>query len=91
MDYVNCQTYTISSCFAVECQINIKLTRYLGVGVIIFLFSIIRHPRLPPIFTVSPKVAENRGKTVYIYIRGKKILKFSLVPRASYVKFLLVL
>ena len=68
MDYVNCQTYTISSCFAVECQINVKLTRYLGVGVIIFLFSIIRHPRLPPIFTVSPKVADNRGKTVYIYM-----------------------
>ena len=65
MDYVNCQTYTISSCFAVECQINVKLTRYLGVGVIIFLFSIIRHPRLPPIFTVSPKVADNRGKTVF--------------------------
>ena len=29
-----------------------------------FLFSIIRHPRLPPIFTVSPKVADNRGKTI---------------------------
>ena len=63
MGYVNCQPYTISSCFAVECQINVKLTRYIGVGVIIF--SIIRHPRLPPIFTVSPKVADNRGKTVY--------------------------
>ena len=69
MGYVNCQTYAISSCFAIECQINVKLTRYLGVGVIFFLFSIIRHPRLPPIFTVSPKVADNRGKTVYIYIR----------------------
>ena len=65
MGYVNCQTYTISSCFAVECQINVNLTRYLGVALYIFLFSIIRHPRLPPIFTVSPKVADNRGKTVY--------------------------
>ena len=55
MGYVNCQTYTISSCFADECQINVKLTRYLGVGVTIFLFSIIRHPRLPPILHCFPK------------------------------------
>ena len=38
MGYVNCQTYTISSCFAVECQIDVKLTRYHGVGVVIFCF-----------------------------------------------------
>ena len=48
--------------FAVECQINVKLTRYIGVGVIIFSINI------PPISTVSPKVADNRGKTVYIHI-----------------------
>ena len=65
MGDVNCQTNTISSCFAVECQINVKLMRYLRVGILIFLFSIIRHPRLPPIVTVSPKMADNRGKTIY--------------------------
>ena len=48
MGYVNCQTYTISSCFAVECQINVKLARYLGVGVIFFVFI---HP--PPSLTTN--------------------------------------
>ena len=57
---------------AVECQFDVKLARCLGVCVTIFLFSIIRHPRLLPIFTISPKVADNRGKTVYTYISGAK-------------------
>ena len=48
MGYVNCQTYTISSCFAVECQINVKLTRYHGVGVVFFVFD---HP--PPSLTAN--------------------------------------
>ena len=47
MGCVNCQTYTISSCFAVECQINVKLRRYLGVGVII----VFDHP--PPSLTAN--------------------------------------
>ena len=49
VSYVNCQTYTISSCFAVECQINVKLTKYLGVGVIIFF--VFDHP--PPSLTAN--------------------------------------
>ena len=32
MGYMNCQTFTISSCFAVECHFDVKLARYLGVG-----------------------------------------------------------
>ena len=49
MGDVNCQTYAIFSCFAVECQIKVKLTRYLGVGVIIFF--VFDHP--PPSLTAN--------------------------------------
>ena len=50
---------------AVECQFDGEISQ----GCYNFWFSFIRHPRLPPIFTISPKVADNRGNTVYIYIK----------------------
>ena len=48
---------------AVECQFVGEISQGWCYN---FWFSFIRHPRLPPIFTISPKVADNRGNTVYI-------------------------
>ena len=69
---MNYHTYKISSCFARPMLSSANLTNVQFVGEISqgwrynFWFSIIRHPHLPPIFTISPKVADNRGNTVYI-------------------------